>query len=270
MRLSYGLIAILLASTLASCSWLPKGNDKTHDWSAQQFYNAGKESLGKGDYEDAIKYYEGLEARYPYGRYAQQAQIEIAYAYYKFGEPESAIAAADRFIRLHPTHPNVDYAYYLKGLANFSTKRGLLDRFAGEPDLSDRDPQGVRAAFDSFRELVNRYPGSRYTPDAADRMAYLLNALARHDIRVAQYYMGRGAYVAVINRCKYVIENYQRAPAVENALGMMAAAYRKMELNQLALDTERVLKKNFPNSAYLKDGGGKQKRGLLSRIFKSG
>ncbi|HEC13919.1 MAG TPA: outer membrane protein assembly factor BamD [Acidiferrobacteraceae bacterium] len=268
MRLSYGLIGILFVFSLTNCAWLPKGNDKTHDWSAQQFYNAGKDSLNDGDYEDAIKYYEGLEARYPYGRYAQQAQIEIAYAYYKFGEPESAIAAADRFIRLHPTHPNVDYTYYLKGLAHFSTKRGFLDRFAGEPDLSDRDPQGVRAAFESFRELVNRYPNSRYAIDAADRMAYLLNALARHDIRVAQYYMDRGAYVAVINRSKHVIENYQRAPAVEDALGMMATAYLNIGLNKLAADTTRVLKKNFPNSVYLKSGTDKQKRGLLSRLFK--
>lgn len=268
MRYVHGLIGILFVFTLANCAWLPKGDDKTSGWSAQQFYNAGKESLNEGDYEDAIKYYEGLEARYPYGRYAQQAQIEIAYAYYKYGEPESAIAAADRFIRLHPAHPNVDYTYYLKGLAHFSTKRGFLDRLAGEPDLSDRDPQGVRAAFDSFRVLVSRYPHSRYAADATDRMAYLLNALARHDIRVAQYYMSRGAYVAVINRCKHVIENYQRAPAVEDALGIMATAYQKVGLNELAADTTRVLKTNFPNSAYLKAGNDEQKRGLLSKIFK--
>ncbi len=258
------LLPLLFAAALllpAGCAWLPKGGDDTQGWSARQFYNAARQALDEGDYEDAIKYYEGLEARYPYGRYAQQAQLEIAYAYYKYGEPESAVAAADRFIQLHPDHPHVDYAYYLKGLAHFNTKRNILDRFAGSPDLSDRDPQGVRAAFKAFKALVTRYPDSRYAEDARHRLNYLLNALARHDIRVAEYYFRRGAYVAVVNRCKYVIENYQRAAAVEDALGLMARAYRRMGLDRLAADTLRVLKKNFPTSPYL---GHKDLRGLAA------
>lgn len=255
MHKSLALFLISLALVLNGCAWLRTDEDETKDWSAQRFYSEAKEALNKKNYEEAIKYFEGLETRYPYGRYAQQAQLEIAYAYYKYGEPQSAIAAADRFIRLHPAHPHVDYAYYLKGLANFNTKRNLIDRLGGEPDLSDRDPKAARQSFEALRELVTRFPQSRYAADATQRMTYLLNALARHDIRVARYYLRRGAYVAVVNRSKYVIEHYQRVPAVEDALGLMATAYQKMGLVELATDAMRVLKKNFPNSRYLADVG---------------
>lgn len=262
MRRFLPLLAFALALLVqGGCAWLPKGDDETQGWSARQFYEAAKKALDGGDYEDAIKYYEGLEARYPYGRYAQQGQLEIAYAYYKYGEPESAVAAADRFIQLNPDHPHVDYAYYLKGLAHFNTKRNIIDRLAGAPDLSDRDPQGVRAAFEAFKTLVTRFPNSRYADDARHRLNYLLNSLARHDIRVAEYYFRRGAYVAVVNRCKYVIEHYPRAAAVEDALGLMARAYRKMGLDRLAADALRVLKHNYPNSRYLRH---KDFRGLVA------
>lgn len=247
------LLLLSFALAVTGCSWIHNQDNKTKNWSAEQFYQAGKSAISNGNYEKAIKYFEQLESRYPYGPYAEQAQLEVAYAYYKSGEAESAVAAADRFIRLHPTHPHVDYAYYLKGLANFNTKRSMLDRLGGEPDMSDRDPDAAKQAFNALRELVTRFPNSRYVPDARQRMAYLLNALARHDVFVAKYYLSRGAYVAAVNRCRHVVEHYQNAPAVEDALGIMAIAYQKMKLPKLAHDTTRVLAKNFPNSHYLSE-----------------
>ncbi len=246
----------MLVLVVAGCKWLPKDEDATKNWSAQQFYEVGKQALDKGDFEAAIEHFEQLEARFPYGRFAQQSQLSVGYAYYKYGEPESAITAADRFIRLHPTHPNVDYAYYLKGLAHFNMKRQILDRLGGEEILSERDPKAAQLAFQSFRDLVTRYPESRYAPDATDRMVYLLNILGRHDVNVARYYLERGAYVAAVNRCKYVIKHFQNAPAVEDALGIMAQAYDLMGLPRLAHDSRRVLKLNFPNSTYLTDTSG--------------
>jgi outer membrane protein assembly factor BamD len=245
------LTLLLAVLVLSGCSWLPTDEDETANWSAQRIYTEAKDAVADENYEKAIQLLEKLEARYPYGPYAQQAQIEVAYAYYKYGEPQSAIAAADRFIRLYPTHPHVDYAYYLKGLANFSTKRTFIDRFGGELDFSDRDPEAAIQAFEAFRDLINRFPNSRYADDARHRMTYLLNAMARHDVHVARFYLERQAYVAAVNRAKNVVEKYQNVPAVEDALAIMAEAYQKMGLNDLASDTRRVLETNFPKSHYL-------------------
>src|SRR6185369_2527857 len=166
-------------------------------------YSEAKSNLNEGNYEKAIKLYEKLEARYPYGRYAQQAQLEIAYAYYKDKDVASALAAADRFIKLHPGHPNVDYAYYLKGLANFNDDLGVLgnmaEKFTGQ-DMTERDPKAARESFDAFRDLVTRFPESKYRADSMERMNYLVNSLASHEVHVARYYMKRGAYVAAANR----------------------------------------------------------------------
>ncbi len=225
--------------------------DPTKDWTAQRFYAEGREALAKGSYTAAIKHFETLVARYPYGPYAEQAQLEVAYAYYKDEEMASAIAAADRFIRQYPTHPNVDYAHYLKGLASIDEERNFLESLFTDIDLSDRDPKALRAAYDSFRALVESFPNSKYAEDARQRMAYLVNALAMSEIHVARYYFQRGAYVAVVNRSKEVIERYQRTPAVEEALGMQAMAYKKMGLEDLMNNTLRVLEQNFPRSAYL-------------------
>jgi outer membrane protein assembly factor BamD len=253
--MSTRLLILFCTATLAlsGCSWWKSRvtGDEPKNWTVEHYYQEAKDALDRRDYEEAIKHFEGLEARYPYGPFAEQAQFEVAYAYYKYGEPQSAVNAADRFIRLHPTHPAVDYAYYLKGLAHFNTKRNVIDRLGGEPDLSDRDPAAAREAFEAFSELVTRFPESRYTADARQRMAYLLNALARHDLGVARFYIDRKAYVAAINRCKHVVESYQNAPAVEDALGLMMQTYRDMGLPDLAADTERVLRANFPDSTYL-------------------
>jgi outer membrane protein assembly factor BamD len=246
------LSALLLL--LTGCAGLDQ--DPTKDWTAERFYTEAKTALKDANYTTAIKHFETLEARYPYGPYAEQAQLEVAYAYYKDQEMASAIAAANRFIRLHPTHAHVDYAYYLKGLANFNDQANFLERFFTDQDLSDRDPHGMREAYDAFRELVERFPRSRYAEDSRNRMVYLVNFLAKSEINVARFYYSRRAYVAVVNRTKYVIERYQRTPAVEDALGLQAMAYMKMGMEGLKTDTLRVLEKNFPNSRYLKEVNG--------------
>ena len=245
------ILAFLIAlGLLAGCSLLPDEVDETKNWSASKIYYTAKEALGEGNYEKAVKLYEKLEARFPYGPYAQQAQLEVAYAYYKDNEPVSAIAACERFIKLHPNHPHVDYAYYLKGLANFVEDPSFMSRF-GDQDLSDRDPKSAREAFEAFQQLVNRYPDSKYTPDAIARMKYLVNALAASEVQVARYYYKRGAYVAAANRGKYVLEHYQQSPALEEALAIMARSYEKMGMNDLRDDAMRVLKHNFPKSEYV-------------------
>ena len=244
------LAFLLVAGLNAGCGLLPDQIDETKDWSANKLYTTAKDELDSGNFERAVKLYESLEARYPYGAYAQQAQLEIAYAYYKDNEPVSAVAACDRFIKLHPNHANVDYAYYLKGLANFVEDQSLLASL-GNQDMSARDPKSAREAFDAFRDLVTRFPDSKYAADASARMHYLVNALASHEVHVAGYYYRRGAYVAAANRAKQVLEHYQQSPALEDALGIMVRSYDRMGMNDLRDDANRVLRKNFPNSAWL-------------------
>jgi outer membrane protein assembly factor BamD len=247
------ILALLLGVLVGACGLLPGEQDETKGWSAQKLYSEAKDNLNSRNYEQAIKYYEKLEARYPYGRFAQQAQIEIAYAYFKDGEAAQAVTAAERFIRLHPNHPNVDYAYYLKGLANFNDDLGWAGHLSGQ-DLTERDPKAAREAFQAFRDLVTRFPESRYTPDALARMNYLLNALASHEIHVARYYMKRSAYVAAANRAQYALKTYPQAPANEEGLVILVRAYDALGMNDLRDDAERVLKRNFPNSVYLAGG----------------
>lgn len=245
------ILAVLLAAALLNgCGLLPEQVDETKNWSAGKLYDKAKEELLGSNYADAVKYFEKLEARYPYGPYAQQAQLEEAYAYYKDNEPVSAIAACDRFIKLHPDHANVDYAYYLKGLANFNDDLGLFSGLSDQ-DLSERDPLASNEAFEAFKELTTRFPNSKYTPDGLARMKYLVNSLAYHEVHVANYYYERGAYVAAVDRVKYLLEHYQQAPSVEQGLAIMAKSYDKLGLTDLRDDTLRVLKKNFPNSSLM-------------------
>ena len=243
-------LALLFGVLVAACGLLPD-TDETKGWSAEKLYAEAKDNLNNRNYEQAIKYYEKLEARYPYGRYAQQAQLEIAYSYYKDNEPAQAVTAADRFIKLHPNHPSVDYAYYLKGLANFTEDPGWTG-YISEQDMTERDPKAAREAFESFKELVTRFPESRYMPDSVARMNYLVGALASHEIHVARYYMKRKAYVAAANRAQYALKTYPRAPANEEGLVILVAAYDALGLNELRNDAERVMTKNFPDSKYLK------------------
>jgi outer membrane protein assembly factor BamD len=246
-------LAALLAIALGGCGLLPGEIDETRGWSAAKLYSEARSALNDRNYETAIKYYEKLEARFPYGRYAQQAQIETAYAYYKDGEPVSAIAAADRFIKLHPSHPSVDYMYYLRGLANFNDDLGLFGYVSGQ-DMTERDPKAAADAFEAFKSLVTRYPESKYTPDAIQRMNYLVNALAAHEVHVARYYMKRGAFVAAANRAQHALKTYPQAPANEEGLLIMVKAYDALGMTDLRNDAERVMLQNFPNSKYLKGG----------------
>ena len=230
---------------------MPEVQDETAGWSAQKLYAEAKDNLNSGNYERAVKLFETLESRYPFGRYAQQAQLEVAYAYYKDNEPISAIAACDRFIKLHPNHPNVDYAYYLKGLANFNDDLGYLGKLVDQ-DLSERDPRAARDAFLAFKEVSTRFPDGKYAADSTARMKYLVNALASNEVHVAKYYMKREAWVAAANRAKEVLKTYPEAPALEEALAIMVVSYDKLKLTDLRDDAQRVLKLNFPNSKYAK------------------
>ncbi|MCV6639499.1 outer membrane protein assembly factor BamD [Candidatus Albibeggiatoa sp. nov. NOAA] len=239
------LIAICLLS-LASCSALRDTENKTADWTAQQIYAEARNFLNESDFDSAIRYYELLEARYPLGRYAQQAQLDMIYAYYKYGEPESAIAVADRFIKFYPRHPNIDYAYYLKGLVNFEMNSGLVDRIV-KLDKSQRDASAAKASFENFSELVERFPNSKYSEDARQRMVYLHNNLARYELHVAEYYIKRGAYLAAANRAKTVVEGYPNSPDMPEALTLMAKAYKILDLHPLYEDALRVLKANYPD-----------------------
>jgi len=206
-------------------------------------YADAKDELDNKNYEKAVKGFETLQSRYPYGRYAQQAQLETAYAYFKQNEPESALAAADRFIKQYPNNPHVDYAYYLKGLINFNEDLGLIGHIVKQ-DLSDRDPNAARDAFDAFKDLVTRFPDSKYADDARLRMQYLINALARHEIQVASFYLRRGAYVAAANRAKEVLADYAQTPSTRDALQIMVQAYDALGMKDLRDDAQRVLSLN--------------------------
>ncbi len=240
------MLAVATFTTLlAGCGLFGNGeSDKTINWSAQKLYSEAQDELGAGGYSQAIKYLETLQSRFPFGRYAQQAQMQIAYAQYRDGERELALAACDRFIRQFPNSPNVDYVYYLKGLVTFNDNLGLLGSITSQ-DLTERDPKALRDSFDSFRDLVVRFPESKYAPDAVIRLKYLVNAMAAHEVHVARYYLRRGAYVAAANRAEIVVQQYQQAPAVRDALQIMVAAYDGLSMPQLRDDAKRVLDTNF-------------------------
>ncbi len=236
IRLPALLVLLLL---LSACSLLPKEKDMTKGWSASKFYSEASASMAEGDYEGAIANYEKLEARFPFGRYAMQTQLDVTYAYYRNGDQEQALAAADRFIKLHPNHPFVDYAFYLKGIVNFNRNMGFFDRFV-PVDSSQRDSSASMDSFNDFSELIRRFPQSKYSVDARKRLVFLRNNIASHQVHAARYYMKRGAYLAAANRCVKVVENYQRTPAIKDALEIMIEAYDKLGLETLSQDAKRV------------------------------
>ncbi len=238
------LAVLMLAFVLSACGSLGEKADETKGWSAEKLYAEAKDELKGGNYDKAIKYFERLESRYPFGSYAMQAQMEIAYAYYRQNEPAQCLAAIERFIRLHPNHPNVDYMYYLRGLVNFNDKKGLFD-FISEQDPTERDPKATRAAFDAFKQLVERFPESKYAEDARDRMKYLVEAMAQYEVHVAQYYLKRGAFVAAANRAQNVVRDYPESPSVRNALRIQIQAYGAMGMDDLRKDAERVFELNY-------------------------
>ena len=239
------LVLILLAALLLGACATTKNTGEVIG-SAKSLYLAGKKDLDAGYYDSAIEQFESLEARYPFGKYAQQAQLDMAYAYYKSDQPESAIAAADRFIKTFPRHPHVDYAYYLRGLADFDLTSSLYSRMLHD-DPARRDPRSARESFRYFATLLEQFPDSLYAQDARLRMIFLRNYLARHEIHVARFYMRRGAYVAVLNRSKNVLITYYQTPSVPEALWLMIRAYRKLGLKAQATETQQVLKLNYPH-----------------------
>ena len=244
------VLALTASLTLSGCGFFGDKSDETKTWSASKLYAEAKDELSNGGYEKAIQYYEKLESRFPFGTYAQQAQMDTAYAYYKQGDQAQALAAVERFIKLHPNHPNVDYMYYLRGLINFNDQLGILN-FIARQDITERDPKASRDSFDAFKQLVTQFPDSKYTPDAISRMKYLVNALAQYDVHVARYYMRRGAYLAAANRAQSSIKEYPDAPANEEALFILVKAYNAMGMNDLRYDANRVFVKNFPQSSFI-------------------
>jgi outer membrane protein assembly factor BamD len=244
---------------IAACSLLPEEIDMTADWSANRFYTEAKSALNDNNWEEAIKYYQRLESRYPYGRLAQQAQMEIAYAYWKSGDADSAIIACDRFLKLHPNHPNADYIYYLKGLINFNGDLGFMG-YLHSQDQTERDPKSARESFEALKELVTRYPDSKYTPDAQQRLTYLVNTLAAHEVHVARYYYRRGAYIAAVNRSQFMLQNYPGTPAQEEALHILIRSYEKLGMEDLRADAERVMQNNYPQSQDPAEGFERKKR----------
>jgi outer membrane protein assembly factor BamD len=235
---------------LGGCGFLSKDDDETAGWSAQRLYGEAKDKMASKEWDKAIKYLEKLEARYPYGRFAQQAQLEVAYCHWKNNDRPAATAAADRFIKLYPNHQAIDYAYYLKGLINFHENQGLFS-ILDTPDMTERDPKGSRESFEAFREVVTRFPQSKYAEDSAARMRYLVNSLAQNEVHVARYYMKRGAFVAAANRAQYAVQHYPNAPATEEAVFIMVKAYDALGMSELRDAADRVMRKNFPQSKYL-------------------
>lgn len=222
--------------------------------SEREIYEAAQGYLKSKNFSLAVENLQLLESRYPFGPYAEQAQLEIIYAYYRGGDNEAVVAAADRFVRLHPQHPKADYAFYMRGLANYTDGEGFLERFI-PTDMTQRDPGTTIQSFDDFRQLLQRYPDSDYAPDAKARMVQLRNRLARYEINVANYYFKRKAYLAAANRGRYVIENLPQTPAIPDALAVMVQAYLLLEMNDLADQSLMVLRKNYPNHPSLDKNG---------------
>jgi outer membrane protein assembly factor BamD len=249
------LLLVLLTALLllSGCAGSDGQKDDTDIWSEAKLYSEATDKLNDADFAKCGKYFDKLEARFPFGPYSQQAQINAAYCYWKAQEQAQALVSIDRFIKLHQGSPNLDYAYYLKGLITFNDDLGWLGKFTGQ-DLSERDPKAAKEAFESFKVVVERFPDSKYAPDSLDRMRYIVNSLAQADVLVARYYYQRGAYLASANRAQLVIRDYDRAPAVEEALYILYASYQKLGMTELANDTARVFKLNFPESEMLETG----------------
>ncbi len=244
------LAGALVALLVSGCGLLPEVKEETANWSAERIYSTAHDAMLEGNYTRAVKLFETLESRYPYGRFAQQAILEGAFSNWRNSEQAAATAACDRFIRTYPNHPNVDYAYYLKGLVYFREDQGLFG-YVYELDLADRDPKQMRESFAAFKELVARFPDSRYAEDARLRMRYLANALGRYEVNVARYYYNRGAYVAAASRAQAAIVNAPQTTSNEEALDLLMKSYDKLGLKQLSDDARTVLAKTFPDSPYI-------------------
>ena len=244
-------LLLAAAALLAGCSSTP--DDKAGSWSPNRLYAEAKDEMNAGAYDKAIPLLEKLEGRAAGTPLAQQAQLDKAYAHFKANEQAQAQATLDRFIKLHPASPALDYALYLKGIVNFNDNLGIFS-FLSKQDLSERDQKAAKESFEAFKELVARYPDSRYAPDAKSRMTYIVNSLAQYEVHVARYYFSRGAYVAAVNRAQSALSDYQDVPALEEALFIMSRSYDALGMTQLRDDARRVMEKNYPRSAYLSRG----------------
>ena len=244
------LLALLVA--LAGCSLFNRGKkgEPMDTMSVEELYQQGVSALEVGNNDFAARSFERLIARFPFGPYTEQSQINLAYAQYKDNKPDDAYSTVNRFIKTYPTHKNVDYAYFLRGLINFNRSGGFLERYVGL-DMSKRDQANLRQSFDDFGALITRYPQSRYAEDARQRMIYLRNMMASSDLHVAMFYLRRGAYVAASNRAKSIVETYPQSPEAGDALAIMVISYKQLGQDKLAEDADRVLKLNYPQHPYL-------------------
>ncbi|HTS84683.1 MAG TPA: outer membrane protein assembly factor BamD [Usitatibacter sp.] len=239
------LAALALVLVVGGCSLFGKVIDPRKDWQAADYYKAAKTEFDAENWDASIKIYDQLEAKFPFGRFAQQAALESAYAYYRTGETAQCVSTLDKFVKAHPNHPNVDYALYLKALANFKEDLGPLSKLIDQ-DLADRDPKAARESFEGFKDLVARYPESKYVDDSRERMAYLVEALARHEVNVARYYLHRRAYLAAANRAQETLFHFPSSPSRRDALEIMIESYDRMGMIELRDDAKRVLAKNYP------------------------
>jgi len=252
-KLSVLLMTSALLS-LSACGVFSGKSDTNKNVPASKLYADAQDEMASAHYESAIKMFEQLESSYPFGTYAAQAQMEIAYANYKAGNQAEALAAVERFIKLHPNHPQVDYMYYLRGLINFNDHIGFLS-FLYAQDPTERDPKATREAFAAFKELVEKFPNSKYAADSIARMNYLVNAMASYEVHVANYYYRRGAYLAALNRAQGAVTDFSDAPAREEALAVMVRSYDKLGMFDMRDDTQRILAKNYPDSRFLNGRG---------------
>jgi len=258
------LLALSVIGLLLCVSGCRKDKDFDDQLSAEELYKRGIEALNDNNWGRAVGAYKALQTRYPFGRYTEQSMVDLSYAYFKIGEPENALSTLDRFIRTYPTHPNVDYAYYLKGLVNYEQNQGFLERIM--PDrVRDRDQSMARDSFLDFSELLRRFPDSRYVPDARQRMIFLRNNLAAYEISVAQYYLRRKAYVAAVNRARYALETYPNTPEMSEALIVLVKAYKALNLPELEEGSMTVLALNYPDNYFVL--GKKKKRSWADRLW---
>jgi outer membrane protein assembly factor BamD len=258
------IITLSLLALVLAVSGCRKDKDFQGEMSAEELYEMASKSLNAQNWGRAIGAYKALQTRYPFGRYTEQSMLDLSYAFFKAGEPENALSTLDRFIRTYPTHPNVDYAYYLKGLTNYEVNIGFLEKMMPNR-VSDRDQSTSRDSFMDFSELVRRFPDSRYVPDARQRMVFLRNNLAAYEIAVAQYYIRRKAYIAAVNRARYALETYPNTPQNSEALIVLHQAYTELELPILAQGSMAVLELNYPDNFYVL--GEKRPRSWAERLW---
>lgn len=248
------MLAVLSVVVIVSACSSTKGpDDPTAGWSAERLYRAARTEMTDRNWTQARTHLEAVESRFPFGGYAQQALMDLAYVNWKDEQPEQALAAIDRFQQQYPNHAGTDYMLYLKGLITFTPPSAMFSSIT-QQDPSERDPKGLRESYQAFSDLIERYPNSRYTEDAKKRAAWLVDTLAQHEVHVAQYYYERKAYLAAINRAQTVLTDFQGVPIVEKALYIMYLSYDKLNMPQLRDDAKRVLDENFPDSKYYKEG----------------